>query len=63
MALENISNVPQICPGTLRIALRALQFPNFLLRRGGPLPPPPLRIFHLDACIVSVALRVTSYHT
>ena len=36
MTLENISDVPQICSGTLRIAPRAL---NFL--GGGQTPPPP----------------------
>ena len=35
MSLENISDVPQICSGTLRIAPRALNFENF--------PKPPIR--------------------
>ena len=38
MTLENISDVPQICSGTLRIAPRALNFQNFL--GGGPTNPP-----------------------
>ena len=32
MTLENISDVPHICSGTLRIAPRAVNFQNF---RGG----------------------------
>ena len=39
MTLENISDVPQICSGTLRIAPRALNFLHFL--GGGPPNPPP----------------------
>ena len=38
MTLENMSDVPQICSGTLRIAPRALSFQNFL---GGVPPNPP----------------------
>ena len=52
MTLENISDVPQICSGTLRITPRALNFQNFL--GGGPKPPlrrgghwAPLRTFPL----------------
>ena len=42
MALENISNVPQICSGTLRIFPRALQFPQTpLTERGHCMGPPP----------------------
>ena len=41
MDLENISNVPHIYSGTLRIAPRALQFLNF--------PQTPLRSFPRDA--------------
>ena len=40
MTLENISDVPQICSGTLRIAPRALNFQN-VLGGGPPNPPPP----------------------
>ena len=53
MTLENISDVPQICSGTLRIAPRALNLQNFL-GGGPPKPPygegatgPPLRTFPL----------------
>ena len=42
MTLENMSDVPQICSGTLRIAPRALNFQNFL--GGGPPNPPTWRI-------------------
>ena len=54
MTLENISDVPQICSGTLRIAPRALNFLNFLSKPPPPPPPrsgghwaPPLRTFPL----------------
>ena len=48
MALENISNVPQICSGTLRIAPRALQFLNCLRVPPNPAPYlPPIRLRRL----------------
>ena len=34
MALENISNVPEVCSGMLRIAPKTLHIQNFL--GGGP---------------------------
>ena len=39
MAIENISNVPEVCSGMLRIAPRALHIPHSL--GGGPPNPPP----------------------
>ena len=44
MALENISNLPDVCSGMLRIAPRPLQIINFLAG-GPPTPPPPPRTF------------------
>ena len=39
MALENISNAPEVCPDMLRLAPGALHIQTFL--GGGP-PKPPL---------------------
>ena len=49
MALENISNVPEVCSESL---LEHFIFKIFL----GEAPQTPLRNFHWDACGVSVAL-------
>ena len=55
MTLENISNVPEVCSGMLRIALRALHIPKFL--RGGP--QTPLRSFPQDSVGIAVAHYAT----
>ena len=60
MTLENISDVPQICSGTLRIAPRALNFLN--LRRGGHWAPPPPYLPPETPSASRVALRATYCH-
>ena len=65
MTLENIYDVPQICSGTLRIAPRALHFPNSFpkppLRRGGHWAPPPYLPPETPSAS-RVALRATYCH-
>ena len=49
MTLENISDVPQICSGTLRIAPRALNFQHFLGELAPPSVPSPWDAFSSGA--------------
>ena len=56
MTLENMSDVPQICSGTLRIAPRALNFQNFL--GGGPPNPPTGSIGGIHNVVDSLSISL-----